>query len=182
MGDPGRLRQVLLNLVSNAIKFTDEGLVRLEVKTRSSSATRRCNSTSWSATTGIGIPSDRINTIFEPYLQASDSTSREYGGTGLGLAICRDLVELMHGQIWAESAEGEGSTFHFTGQFGAASVAADETLAAIDELANLMVYVLAPEAPAYAIAQQMDPAGIRPSMFDHVEPALAAIDEHRPTS
>jgi len=179
VGDPGRLRQVLLNLVSNAIKFTSEGLVRLEVKTRLvGNETVQLHFLVHDD--GIGIPSDRINTIFEPYLQASESTSREYGGTGLGLAICRDLVELMHGQIWAESALGEGSTFHFTSQFGAASMAADETLAAIDELAHLVVYVLAPEAPAYAIAQQMDPAGIRPSMFDRVEPALAAVDEHPP--
>ncbi|MBT8246344.1 MAG: response regulator [Acidimicrobiia bacterium] len=179
VGDPGRLRQVLLNLVSNAIKFTESGRVRLEVDPQlTGSETVQLHFRV--SDEGIGIPADRINTIFEPYLQASETTSREYGGTGLGLAICRDLVELMHGQIWAESREGEGSTFHFTGQFGAASAAADETLAAIDELANLSVYVLAAETPAYAIAQQMDPAGIRPSMFDHMATGLAAIAEHRP--
>ncbi len=179
VGDPGRLRQVMLNLVSNAVKFTEAGRVRLEVDPQlTDSETVQLHFRV--SDEGIGIPADRINTIFEPYLQANDSTSREYGGTGLGLAICRDLVELMRGQIWAESKEGEGSTFHFTGQFGSAAAAEDETLAAIDELANLMVYVLAPEAPAYAIAQQMDPAGIRPSMFDRLEPALAAIDEHQP--
>ena len=179
VGDPGRLRQVLLNLVSNAIKFTEEGRVRLEVDPQlTGSETVQLHFRV--SDEGIGIPADRINTIFEPYLQASETTSREYGGTGLGLAICRDLVELMHGQIWAESREGEGSTFHFTGQFGSAAAAADETLAAIDELANLSVYVLAAETPAYAIAQQMDPAGIRPSMFDHMATGLAAIAEHRP--
>ncbi|NNC91773.1 MAG: response regulator [Acidimicrobiia bacterium] len=179
VGDPGRLRQVLLNLVSNAVKFTEEGSVRLAVLPQMVSS-EKVQLHFQVTDEGIGIPSDRINTIFEPYLQASDSTTREFGGTGLGLAICRDLVELMHGQIWAESVEGAGSTFHFTGRFGPASSAEDETLAAIDELANLTVYVLAPDAPAYAIAQQMDPAGIRPSMFDRVEPAIAAIAEHRP--
>jgi signal transduction histidine kinase/CheY-like chemotaxis protein len=179
VGDPGRLRQVLLNLVSNAIKFTEEGSVRVAVVPQMVS-TEKVQLHFQVTDDGIGIPSDRINTIFEPYLQASDSTAREFGGTGLGLAICRDLVQLMHGQIWAESSQGAGSTFHFTGQFGPASAAADETLAAIDELANLTVYVLAPEAPAYAIAQQMDPAGIRPSMFDSAEPVRAAIAEHRP--
>jgi CheY-like chemotaxis protein len=86
----------------------------------------------------------------------------------------------MQGQIWAESHEGEGSTFHFTGQFGSAAAAKDDTLAAIDELANLVVYILAPETAGYAIAQQLDPAGIRPSTFDHLEAALGAIGEHRP--
>jgi signal transduction histidine kinase/CheY-like chemotaxis protein len=179
VGDPGRLRQVLLNLVSNAVKFTEEGSVRLAVLPQMVSD-EKVQLHFQVSDEGIGIPSDRINTIFEPYLQASDSTAREFGGTGLGLAICRDIVELMHGQIWAESVEGAGSTFHFTGRFAPASAAEDETLAAIDELSNLTVYVLAPEAPAYAIAQQMDPAGIRPSMFDRVEPAVAAIVEHRP--
>ena len=179
VGDPGRLRQVLLNLVSNAIKFTDEGSIRLSVRPQLVSS-EKVQLHFQVEDEGIGIPTDRINAIFEPYLQASDSTTREFGGTGLGLAICRDLVELMQGQIWVESVEGVGSTFHFTGQFGPASVAQDEILAAIDELANLTIYVLAEEAPAYAIAQQMDPAGIRPSMFDGVEPALAAMAEHRP--
>jgi signal transduction histidine kinase/CheY-like chemotaxis protein len=179
VGDPGRLRQVLLNLISNAIKFTDRGTVSLTVEPQLI-ATDDVRLHFQVADEGIGIPSDRLSSIFEPYLQASKSTTREYGGTGLGLAICRDLVGLMEGQIWAESVEGSGSTFHFTGHFGSASAAHDEALAAIDELANLTVYVLAPEAPAYAIAQQMDPAGIRPSMFDRLEPALAAIAEHRP--
>ena len=179
VGDPGRLRQVLLNLISNAIKFTASGTVRLMVQPHVIGADE-VRLHFQVADEGIGIRPDRLTSIFEPYLQASDSTSREYGGTGLGLAICRDLVALMEGQIWAESVEGSGSTFHFTGRFGSASSAHDETLAAIDELANLTVYVLAPEAPAYAIAQQMDPAGIRPSMFDRLEPALTAIAEHRP--
>ena len=179
VGDPGRLRQVLLNLVSNAVKFTEEGTVRVLVESEGSSPdsvrlhTRVVDE-------GIGIPADRISTIFEPYLQASDSTTREFGGTGLGLAICRDLVELMGGQIWAESTEGTGSTFHFTATLSPASVAEDEALAAIDELANLTVYVLASEATAYSLAEQMDPAGIRPSMFDLPERLLEAVAERRP--
>ena len=179
VGDPGRLRQVLLNLISNAIKFTESGTVRLEVDPQLT-GDEIVQLHFRVSDEGIGIPAARINTIFEPYLQASDATSREYGGTGLGLAICRDLVELMQGQIWAESHEGEGSTFHFTGQFGSAAAAKDDTLAAIDELANLVVYILAPETAGYAIAQQLDPAGIRPSTFDHLETALGAIGEHRP--
>jgi signal transduction histidine kinase/CheY-like chemotaxis protein len=179
IGDPGRLRQVLLNLLSNAVKFTDEGAVEVRVSARSASIDT-FELHFQVSDEGIGIPADRITTIFEPYLQASDSTSREYGGTGLGLAICRDLVDLMQGQIWAESREGEGSTFHVTAMFGSASTAHDETLAAIDELTHLAVYVLAAEAPGYALAEQLDPAGIRPSTFDRPDRLLDAIAEHAP--
>ncbi|MGI9648217.1 MAG: ATP-binding protein, partial [Acidimicrobiia bacterium] len=179
VGDPGRLRQVLLNLVSNAVKFTEEGSVKVHVSARSTSA-ETVELHFQVIDQGIGIPADRITTIFEPYLQASDSTAREYGGTGLGLAICRDLVDLMYGQIWVESAEAEGSTFHFTAQFGSASATHDEALAAIDELTHLAVYVLAAEAPAYALAEHLDRAGIRPSMFDRPDRLLEAIEEHAP--
>lgn len=179
VGDPGRLRQILLNLVSNAVKFTDEGSVRVLVEAEEvqTSAVRLHFQV---VDQGIGIPADRISTIFEPYLQASVSTTREYGGTGLGLAICRDLVELMGGQIWAESTEGKGSTFHFTAEFGSARAAKDEALAAIDELAHLVVYVLAEDAPAYALAEQLDPAGIRPSVFNLPDRFYGAISERAP--
>ena len=179
IGDPGRLRQVLLNLVSNAVKFADQGRIGIEVSSRSTGS-ETVELHFRVIDEGIGIPADRISTIFEPYLQASDSTSREYGGTGLGLAICRDLVDLMQGQIWAESTPGEGSVFHFTAHFGSAAATHDEALAAIDELTHLAVYVLASEAPAYALAEQLDPAGIRPSMFDRPDQLLEAIAEHTP--
>lgn len=179
VGDPGRLRQVVLNLMSNAIKFTEDGLVHLAVDTQL--VTDDFVQLHFRVSDeGIGIPSDRLRAIFEPYLQATDSTTREFGGTGLGLAICRDLVGLMNGQIWAESVEGTGSTFHFTAQFGAATGAHEETLAPITQLTDLTLYVLAPETAAYAMAQQLDGAGIRPSMFDSFEPALRAMSEHRP--
>ena len=113
VGDPGRLRQVLLNLVSNAVKFTEAGTVRVSAAAEGRQVDR-VRLHFQVVDDGIGIPADRLTTIFEPYLQASDSTTREYGGTGLGLAICRDLVELMGGQVWVESTEGAGSTFHFT--------------------------------------------------------------------
>ena len=179
IGDPGRLRQVLLNLVSNAVKFADQGRIGIEVSSRSTGS-ETVELHFRVIDEGIGIPADRISTIFEPYLQASDSASREYGGTGLGLAICRDLVDLMQGQIWAESTPGEGSVFHFTAHFGSAAATHDEALAAIDELTHLAVYVLASEAPAYALAEQLDPAGIRPSMFDRPDQLLEAIAEHTP--
>ena len=179
IGDPGRLRQVLLNLVSNAVRFSDQGAVNVEVSARSMSD-ETVELHFQVIDNGIGIPPDRIATIFEPYVQAGDSTAREYGGTGLGLAICRDLVDLMQGEIWVESAEDKGSTFHFTAQFGSTAAADDEALAAIDELTSLAVCVLAAEAPSSGLAEQLEAAGIRASTFDRSDRFLEAIAEHGP--
>jgi signal transduction histidine kinase len=116
VGDPGRLRQVLLNLLGNGLKFTDEGSVVLEMKLEpeGESAILRAAVTD----TGRGVPPDRLKAIFEPFSQADVSIARRYGGTGLGLSICRRLVELMGGTIGARSEEGRGSTFFFTVRLG----------------------------------------------------------------
>ncbi len=113
IGDPTRIGQVLRNLVGNAIKFTNEGMVAVRVRGESIQDSRV--TLSFGITdTGIGIPREMHRTIFEPFTQADGSTTRKYGGTGLGLSICSGLVELMDGKIWVESEPGKGSTFHFT--------------------------------------------------------------------
>jgi CheY-like chemotaxis protein/HPt (histidine-containing phosphotransfer) domain-containing protein len=117
-GDPQRLRQILGNLVSNAVKFTDRGRVSLEVSLEAQDQNRI--TLHFSVTdTGIGIPSEKVSSLFSPFVQADSSTTRKYGGTGLGLAICKQLVGMMEGRIGLESREGEGSVFWFTAVFGA---------------------------------------------------------------
>ncbi|EQA37241.1 PAS domain S-box protein [Leptospira inadai serovar Lyme str. 10] len=105
-GDSLRIRQILINLIGNAIKFTDKGKVTLRIE-------KSGNELHFSVIdTGIGIRADRLDKIFEPFTQADVSTTRRFGGTGLGTTICKQLTELMGGKIWAESRLGEGSTFH----------------------------------------------------------------------
>jgi two-component system, sensor histidine kinase and response regulator len=113
LGDPGRIRQVLINLVGNAIKFTDRGEISVTVGEQSEglNATRLHFAVKDS---GVGVPTEKQERIFEAFSQADGSMTRKYGGTGLGLTICRRLVELMDGRIWMESQPGQGSTFHFT--------------------------------------------------------------------
>jgi len=117
LGDPIRLRQILLNLVGNAIKFTDFGEVVIQVQPQPSrDAGVTCHFTV--SDSGVGIPEDKQTSIFAPFLQADTSTTRIYGGTGLGLTISARLVEMLGGRIWLDSQPGKGSTFHFTACFG----------------------------------------------------------------
>ena len=113
IGDPGRMRQVLVNILGNAIKFTERGEVVLRV-TQDTDADGRALLHLAISDTGIGIPADKLGTIFDAFSQEDSSTTRKYGGTGLGLTICSRLVQGMGGAIWVESTPGRGSVFHFT--------------------------------------------------------------------
>jgi PAS domain S-box-containing protein len=117
LGDPVRLGQVVVNLVGNALKFTDKGEVVVDVEMAAQNEQE-----AWLhfaiTDTGIGVPGDKLQYIFDPFAQADGTTTRKYGGTGLGLAIAKRLVQAMEGRIWVESEVGKGSAFHFTAKFG----------------------------------------------------------------
>ncbi|PID40951.1 MAG: diguanylate cyclase, partial [Proteobacteria bacterium] len=116
-GDPLRFRQVITNLLGNAPKFTESGEIELSMQVEEESADKvKLHATI--RDTGIGIPEEKQRVIFEPFQQADGSTTRRYGGTGLGLSICKQISNLMGGDVWVESRVGKGSTFHFTAWLG----------------------------------------------------------------
>jgi PAS domain S-box-containing protein len=125
-GDPGRLRQVIVNLVGNAIKFTQHGEIVIRAMLESETDTHAFLRFLVSDT-GIGLPADRLNTIFERFVQVDSSTTRKFGGTGLGLTICKQLVEMMGGEIGVDSELGQGSNFWFTASFEKQTQMADVT-------------------------------------------------------
>jgi two-component system sensor histidine kinase/response regulator len=142
LGDPVRLGQILVNLVGNALKFTERGEVVVDVAAGQRTETEVSLHFAVSDT-GIGVPPDKLAFIFDPFAQADGSTTRKYGGTGLGLAIAKRLVERMGGQIWIESEVGKGSVFHFTAhlqlQKSSAKKPAYVEAAAMREMAVLVV-------------------------------------------
>ncbi len=141
VGDPGRLRQIVLNLVGNAIKFTERGEVVVEAKV--DSQTPNAATLHFAVRdTGIGIPPEKLRDIFEAFEQADSSTTRRFGGTGLGLTITSQLVSLMGGRIWVESALGKGSTFHFTVQVGVGAETGAAQVAEFARLRNLPALVV----------------------------------------
>jgi len=154
-GDSVRLRQILTNLIANAIKFTESG----EVAVRVVNEVIRDNYAVLHFTvsdTGVGIPREKCASIFQAFTQADGSTTRRYGGTGLGLTISRRLVEMMGGEIWVESEVGKGSTFHFTAQFGVTSNSAGEVVPFDSEcLRDTCVLVVDDNATSRAILKKV---------------------------
>ncbi|MHC4404033.1 MAG: CHASE domain-containing hybrid sensor histidine kinase/response regulator [Planctomycetota bacterium] len=180
VGDRARLRQVVINLLGNAIKFTDEGEVVLEVSCQSRShdhVVLRFAVTD----TGIGIPEEKLPAIFDAFEQADSTTTRRYGGTGLGLAISSRLVELMAGKIWAESRPGGGSTFHFTARFGRVDHQAPATPFAHPELiTGARVLVVDDNATNRRILEEMlSNWGLVPTSAPGVREALELLREAR---
>ena len=177
VGDPGRIRQIIVNLVGNAIKFTHRGEVFLQVKIESENAGTVLLHFIVSDT-GIGIPADKQALIFEPFSQADGSMTREYGGTGLGLSISSRLVELMGGRIWVESEVDHGSRFHFTVRLATQQTPLKNIQrVAPDSLKDVRV-LLAVDNPAnrQTLITMLSSWGMQPIAVADGAHALAALD------
>ena len=179
-GDPDRLRQVLINLVGNSIKFTERGEIVVEVAVEEEDEESMTLHFRVSDT-GIGIPGDKLKMIFEPFTQVDCSLTRRYAGTGLGLAISTRIVRLLGGNIWVESELGSGTTFHFTARFrsleGAKGLTAD---AMYNDLAGLSVLVADDnEKNREVLRKQLEMIGMRPVPAEGGAAALSALERAR---
>ncbi|MBN1866615.1 response regulator [Candidatus Sumerlaeota bacterium] len=174
-GDPGRLRQILINLAGNAVKFTSEGSVLIHV-TLENQSEEEAKVRFSVIDTGIGVPGSRVDSLFEEFSQIDTSVSRKYGGTGLGLAICKELSRMMGGDIAVESVEGEGSTFWFTAVFPKQSGSTDSAVP--PSIEGLRVYVVEPsETTRHVIREHLAALGCRFS--DTEEPSNLLEDLRR---
>lgn len=175
IGDPGRLRQIIINLVGNAIKFTDRGEVLVNVNAEEISESKARLRFSI-RDTGIGISADQRQRLFQAFTQADASTTRRFGGTGLGLAISSRLIERMRGRIWVDSEVGHGSTFSFVVEFG---VAADQTpprQVQLRQLRDLPVLVVDDNSTNRRILQEiLRNWQMQPTLVDSGPAAIAAI-------
>jgi ligand-binding sensor domain-containing protein/signal transduction histidine kinase/CheY-like chemotaxis protein/HPt (histidine-containing phosphotransfer) domain-containing protein len=176
LGDPGRVRQVLLNLGSNAIKFTRNGEVSIDLwlnGTDSRSATIRCEVRD----TGIGIPADRVESLFEPFSQIDASTTRHYGGTGLGLSIVRRLIALMNGEVGAESIVGTGSMFWFTAQFAVATDKHENRRDGAEILGKRLALIVDDNAKnGKVLSVQLAQLGMASACVDGADAAIRAME------
>jgi two-component system sensor histidine kinase/response regulator len=173
VGDPERLRQIILNLLGNAVRFTHHGEIVLSVMAESASDGATILRFSV-RDTGIGIPKEKQQSIFQAFSQGDSSITRRYGGTGLGLSICSRLVDLMGGRIWLESAPGMGSTFHFTARFGSMpDASAVDAHISLDDTPVLIVDDNA--SSRRILADILRRWNMQPTGVDSGEQALAAL-------
>jgi len=178
-GDPLRFRQVLTNLMGNAAKFTDSGEIELSLDIEE----ERDDRTKLHATirdTGIGIPEEKVDGIFDAFQQADGSTTRKFGGTGLGLTICRQISKILGGEVWAESQVGKGSAFHFTAWLGKtdarqmmritrASLAGKRILVVDDNQTNLEILTHILESAGIRVVAENNAEGVMPALKDAAE-------------
>ena len=177
IGDPHRLRQVIVNLVGNAIKFTERGEVAVRV-TNDNGASQPGTLRFAVSDTGIGIPSEKLGAVFERFTQADGSTTRLYGGTGLGLAISKQFIELMGGRIWVESSLGKGSVFYFTAHFGIPqSQSAPEASPSIELMGVQTLLVSSNEGSRRLVEEALQSWGATVSVTRDDESALTVLAE-----
>jgi PAS domain S-box-containing protein len=179
VGDPTRLRQIIVNLLGNAMKFTERGEVVVEVELASSDESGVLLHFKV-RDTGIGIPPDKQQLIFEAFSQADSSTTRRFGGTGLGLTISSHLVAMMHGKIWVESELSKGSTFHFTARFGSAKVPGQIKRVEPVSLRGVPILVVDDNATNRRVLDEMLTRwGMRPTTGRGGEEALQLLKQSR---
>jgi signal transduction histidine kinase/DNA-binding response OmpR family regulator len=177
IGDALRLRQVLLNLIGNGVKFTEQGEVSVDVTVARESAG------TWGAhfavrDTGVGIEPGEVERLFAPFEQADMSTTRRHGGTGLGLTITRHLVERMGGRVWVDSTPGKGSTFHFTARFGAVAAGASTQDDASVSLQGRRVLIIDDNDTNRLVLEEMAAGwGMRPAAVESGKAALVKVEE-----
>jgi len=176
VGDPGRLRQIIVNLIGNAVKFTGEGEVVMRIERESQTDEDVCLHFCVKDT-GIGIPSEKLGVLFQAFSQVDTSTTRKYGGTGLGLAISSQLVKMMGGRVWVESTEGQGSQFHFTARFGLSkSPAPRQVPVELAKAKHLPILVVDDNATNRRILQELlTNWGMKPTVVEGGHRALAAM-------
>jgi signal transduction histidine kinase/ligand-binding sensor domain-containing protein/CheY-like chemotaxis protein/HPt (histidine-containing phosphotransfer) domain-containing protein len=177
IGDPGRLRQILLNLGANAIKFTADGEISVSLRLAGSDA-HGCVIRCEVSDTGIGIPAHRVEALFQPFSQIDASTTRHFGGTGLGLSIVRRLVELMQGEVGVDSRDGAGSTFWFTARFGKSAHQRATPHVDPEALNNRRALIVDDNATNRRVLRlQLARLGIETRSVDSAKAALEALSE-----
>ena len=178
-GDPGRFRQVLVNLLGNSAKFTEKGELELTINVEEEDEKEivlHC----LIRDTGIGIAADKCESIFEAFKQEDGSTTRKYGGTGLGLSICRKIAGLMDGKVWAESVQGEGTTFHFIAKMRKSTISRTKKLNQLDLEGTRMLIVDDNKANNDIIEHILEKAGIDTvALLDETKamPTIAQAEE-----
>jgi len=177
VGDPGRLRQIVVNLVGNAIKFTERGEVVLDIEV-AEHARQSVELHIQVRDTGIGVPREQQARIFEAFEQGDSSTTRQYGGTGLGLAITAELVKMMRGRVWLESEPGQGSTFHCTARFEPAPGGGRGSLELVDRsLRGVRVLVVDDNATnRHILGELLASWRLDPTLVDGAAAALTALE------
>jgi signal transduction histidine kinase/DNA-binding response OmpR family regulator len=183
-GDPSRLRQILVNLLGNSLKFTERGEINLKVQRESMD--KESITLHFSVEdTGIGIPAEKHACIFEAFTQVDGSTARRFGGTGLGLTICRRLVEMMGGRIWVESGLNQGSVFHFTATFGISKSAGPRKPLDISQLKGMRALVVDDNLTNRSILERLLAGwGIKPTLaangWEALESLTQALEARKP--
>ncbi len=175
-GDPGRFRQVLINLLGNSAKFTEKGELELSIELDGETEDTLTLHVKI-RDTGVGIPKDKLESIFVAFEQADGSTTRKYGGTGLGLSICKKIAILMNGKVWAESEIGKGSTFHFTAVMGKAKIP-EEVLSQKIPLENKKILIVDDNQTSLQILTKMlDGIGMLVTPVINSKETEAIVDE-----